>query len=290
MCIVAGRSTRSLDRPTLDLWLTMTGSKFWRMREPEYDSDYDHTFINGSLEHPYGLPGVACGTCGQTWGGSRVLPVVCPAELRDVHELNEAWPIPAEAHRQLRDRVRAAIIAERGQCPELLPGDEFQPSFLDVPSTPVADFLWASLGSIVVSDRMRPFFGQLGPEVLSIEPVHARKVGAARPTLPAPIPDSGEPEDLLTGMTMLAPEPPRYFELVVTAESAIPHGANRRPPCAACGRVELEGSRELWMYDDMAPGEPLFFLATTRWLIVTDPFKRELERLDPSNVRFSPVG
>jgi hypothetical protein len=142
----------------------------------------------------------------------------------------------------------------------------------------------------VVSDRMRLFFEQLGSDVLSIEPVQSRKVGAARPTLPAPIPDSGEPEDLLTGTIILAPEPPRYFELVVTAESAMPHGANHRPPCRACGRVELEGARELWLNDDMARGEPLFVLATTLWLIVTDPFKRELERLDPSNVRFSPVG
>lgn len=265
-------------------------SKFWRICAPEYESDYDGTFVNGSLEHPYGLPGVRCGTCGETWGGSRVLAVACPAALRDVPELKEARPIPAQAHRQLRERVRAEILAERGHCPELLPGDEFQPSFLDVPSTPVADFLWASLGSLVVSDRVRPLFEQLGSETVSIEPVQPRRIGAAPPTLPAPVPESGEPDDLLTQITHVASEPPSYFELVVAAESDLPHGVHRRPPCPACDRTKLEGSRELRMYDDMERGDPLFVLATSLWHVVTDPLKRELERLDPSNVRFLPLG
>jgi len=90
-------------------------------------------------------------------------------------------------------------------------------------------------------------------------------------------------------MTLLARDPPRYFEVIVTAESALPHGASRRPPCRACGRAELEGSRELRMCDDMTRGESLFISASTLWLIITDRFKRELERFDPSNVRFSPV-
>jgi len=116
----------------------MTDSKFWSMCEPEYDSEYDRIFINGSLEHPYGLPGVDCVTCGETWGGSRVLPIACPMVARDFRELNDVWPITADQHRQLRGRVRTEVIAERGRCPELEPGDSFQPAFLDVPSAPAA--------------------------------------------------------------------------------------------------------------------------------------------------------
>jgi hypothetical protein len=41
---------------------------------PDYGSDYRYSYINGSLEHRFGLPGVDCDVCGQTWGGSRVLP------------------------------------------------------------------------------------------------------------------------------------------------------------------------------------------------------------------------
>jgi hypothetical protein len=267
----------------------MTHSKFWRMSKPRYGSDYDATFINGSLKHPYGLPGIKCKQCGETWGGTRVLPVACPMALRSVPELNAAWPITNDQHRTLRERVRAEIIAEQGRCPELAPGDKLQPSFLDVPSTPTADFLWSSLGSVVISERMRPLFEQLGTDVASILPIHRQRIGAAPPTLPAPIPSSGEPEDLLTDAKLCASDLPRYFELIVSKESGLPHGARRLPPCPACGRGTLDGSRELRMYDDMAPAQPLFLLATTLWIIVTDAFKRDLERLEPTNIRFASV-
>jgi hypothetical protein len=267
----------------------MTESRFWRICEPEYDSDYDRTFINGWLDHPYSLPGVECGTCKETWGGSRVLPIDCPMALRDVRELKDAWPISAELHRQLRERVRAEIISERGLCPELAPGDLFQPCFLDVPSTPDADFLWPAIGSPVISDRMRSFFEQLGSDVASVVSVKSRKIGAARPILPAPIPESGEPEDLLTEMKLYAMERRPYFELIVSAESGLPHGTKRLPPCPGCGRAELEGSREFTVYDDMVPAQPLFLLATTLWLVVTDALKRDLQRIKPTNARFTPV-
>jgi hypothetical protein len=34
--------------------------QFWRLRNPDYDSDYKRSYINGQLEHPFGLPGVRC--------------------------------------------------------------------------------------------------------------------------------------------------------------------------------------------------------------------------------------
>jgi Protein of unknown function (Gmx_para_CXXCG) len=265
-------------------------TKFWRMCEPEYESDYDCTFINGSLDHPYGLPGVACTTCGETWGGCRVLPIVCPTVLRALPELADASPIPAEQHRELRSRVRSQIVAELGRCPDLAPGDSLQPSLLEVPSTPEADFLWASFGSTVISDRVRPLFEQLGPDTASVTPLQSQRFGSGRPTLPAPIPESGEPDDLLSDIELVESPLPRYAELVVSAESGLPHGVQRRPPCPACGRAELDGSRELAVYDDMAPSRPLFCLATTLWIIVTDAFKRDLERLEPANVSFLSVG
>ena len=61
-----------------------------------YDQIADDFFVNGSLEHPYGLPGVECTACGETWGKTRVVTVTCPETLRSVHELNERWPISAD--------------------------------------------------------------------------------------------------------------------------------------------------------------------------------------------------
>ena len=63
--------------------------QFWRLEAPEYDSDYRQTYINGSLEHPFGLPGVRCDVCQQTWGGSRILPFECPASLRGHRNLTD---------------------------------------------------------------------------------------------------------------------------------------------------------------------------------------------------------
>jgi hypothetical protein len=31
--------------------------RFWRLEHPDYDNDYTHSYVNGSLEHPFGLPG-----------------------------------------------------------------------------------------------------------------------------------------------------------------------------------------------------------------------------------------
>jgi hypothetical protein len=268
----------------------MAESRFWRLCAPNYNSDYDSFFINGTLEHPYGLPGVECATCGETWSNTRVLPVTCPQGLRQLRELNEGWPISADSHRALRERIRAQFVAEGHPCPELAPGDDFQPAFLDVPSTPSADFLWASLGSVVISERMRPSFEGLGPDVARILPVQSRKIGVASPELPAPIPQSGEPFDLLAEARLRSSNFPSYFELVVSAESGPPHGPRLLQACKACGRVAIEGTRRLAVYDDMAPFAPLFRLATTLWLIVTDAFKSTLEQAQPSNIRFEPVG
>ncbi len=38
--------------------------KFWRLQQPDYDSDYRAMFINGALTHPYSLPGIRCDICG----------------------------------------------------------------------------------------------------------------------------------------------------------------------------------------------------------------------------------
>jgi hypothetical protein len=42
--------------------------QFWRIFNPDYESDYQHSYINGGLEHPFGMPGIECDVCHQTWG------------------------------------------------------------------------------------------------------------------------------------------------------------------------------------------------------------------------------
>lgn len=80
--------------------------RFWRIRESlEHVSDYKHSYVNGSLEHPYGLPGVNCDVCGDTWGGSRILPFECPESFRRHKNITERWPISRAEHETLQKNL-----------------------------------------------------------------------------------------------------------------------------------------------------------------------------------------
>lgn len=178
--------------------------KFWCLEEPEYASDYQDTYINGSLDHPFGLPGVECDVCKQTWGGGRVLSMTCPASLRRHKNLKDRWPIPLELHQALRRKIQTVLRKKGIAVPVLGPGDDFQPCYLDIPSRPRADFLWASVGSAVISQRVRELFESLRIREVSYWPVKLRKVGKREARLPAPIPSTGEPEDIIHEVPLLA--------------------------------------------------------------------------------------
>jgi hypothetical protein len=263
----------------------MSVPTFWRLMEPEYDSDYRDTFINGKLEHPFSLPGVKCESCGATWGGSRILPVPCPDEVQNRKELKERWPVSGREHRVLRDEV-ASALRERGYSGEdLSPGDCFQPSFLDVPSKPRADFLWASLGSVAVSARIKRLFEDAGYRGAEFCPIILRKVGKREARLPPPIPSTGEPEDMYaeTELVKLANDIDPYFEMLITAESGKPAGAETASKCDLCGREEYE-RRILAMRPEMWRGEDVFHLATTLWIVITGKVRDALRQLRPTNV------
>ncbi len=155
--------------------------RFWRLTDPDYDSDYRNTYINGLLEHPFGLPGVDCDVCGQTWGGSRILPLECPFTLRKKKHIRERWPIPLAQHKELQSEIIAEFLkAGVEKLPQLSPGDTFQPCFLEVPSRPTFDFLWSSLGSVVVSDRVKEFLERRRVKEVAFCPVRLRKIGERR--------------------------------------------------------------------------------------------------------------
>jgi hypothetical protein len=264
---------------------------FWRLEHPDYDSDYEHSYINGSLEHPFGLPGVHCNVCGQTWGGSRILPFELPASLRGHKHLKERWPISLERHQALQREVQDEFRRTGIDVRSFRPGDDFQPCYLDIPSLPRADFVWSCLGSVVISGRVRQLFESLHLANVSYSPVALRKVGKREAHLPAPIPSTGEPEDivhevpLLTHTDAIAP----YFELVIESESDYAPGAQPISVCSGCGRETFpETERRLAMVDSMWKGADIFFLASTLYIVVTHRVRRALEGLKVTNVQFKP--
>jgi hypothetical protein len=230
---------------------------------------------------------VRCHLCGATWGGGRVLPVELPEELRSWKALSNGWPIEGVAHQRLRAEVLSELQRRGSPVASLLPGDRFQPSYLDIPSEPEADFLWSSIGSVVVSDRARAALASAGVRGVTFSPVSRRKVGRSRATVPAPTPISGEPEELLLDLPEAGSEDGRrpLYEMVVTAESGLPPGVSADALCSACGRLPYDrDSRQLVMQPSMWQGDDIFLLATTLWIVVSDRVRNLLVNLGATNV------
>jgi hypothetical protein len=158
-------------------WRISSAMLFWRLTSPDYGSDYRYSYVNGSLEHPFGLPGVRCDVCGQTWGGSRVLPYEYPELLRSHKKATDRWPISRSEHSALQEKLLNQLGLEGEPFVDLRPGDSFQPCYLDVPSRPRADFLWSSIGVLVVSERIKESFVSLCRHEIAVRPITLRKVG-----------------------------------------------------------------------------------------------------------------
>jgi hypothetical protein len=215
--------------------------------------------------------------------------VSCPESLRQLKEIKDRWPIPLEAHKTLQSLVLRELAESGVKMEALRPGDSFQPAYLDVPSRPRADFLWSSLGSIVVSQRVKDILEESGVNDVNFCEVIMRKVGMREASFPAPVPASGEPEDLINELPLLnnvdGIEP--YYEMIILKESGYPPGGNPRSICKGCGRPDVDNStRQIVMTPEMWQGDSIFFLATTLYVIVTDPLKKLLENLRSSNVVF----
>ncbi len=261
--------------------------KFWQIYQPDYESDYRLAYINGSLEHPFGMPGIKCEVCSQTWGGGRKLSFECPSSLRNHKNIMEGWPISLAEHRTLQNLVQAEFQKVGIVCPPLRPGDDFQPCYLDVPSKPRADFLWAGLGSMVVSARIKSLFETMNVEQVVFCPVILRKIGKRNAKLPTPIPSTGEPEDLIEEMPMLAQTDSigPYFELIVQANAGYRPGYGPVSICARCGRETFpETDKNCEMSESMWRGTDIFFAGGM--LHVTEKLKLALQKMKATNVQF----
>jgi len=121
---------------------------------------------------------VECDVCGETFGGSRILPYECPTTLRNHKNIKDGWPIPLKEHKLLQQEVIKQFKELGIKISELGPGDDFQPCYLEVPSIPRADFLWASIDSLVVSERIKNVFLQHCPNDVAICNVILRKIAS----------------------------------------------------------------------------------------------------------------
>ena len=188
-------------------------------------------------------------------------------------------------------RFRRSSTGQELLTPHFRPGDVYQPCYLDIPSRPRADFIWGCLGSAVISERVRQRFESLNLASVSYSPVTLRKVGKKEARLPAPIPSTGEPEDIIQQVPLLtrtdAISP--FFELVIQSESKHAPAALPLSVCSACGRETFpKTDARFVMVDSMWNGADIFFRANTLDIVVTDRVRQTLHSLGATNVRFEP--
>lgn len=261
--------------------------RFWQLKQPRYANDYQMSFVNGSIEHPYSLPFVDCQACGQRYLADHSLPYECPSHLRDA--FSDSQGVTIEEFDRIAEPVRRAVLELGVRKDVVQPHCFLLPSFLDIPSRPEDDFLWPSF-SPLVTERIRDKIDSLKIREIAFAEVTLRKVGKESPKLPAPIPSSGEPEDIITEVrTTLFPEAEgRYFEMCVYGRSAPPPGRELKSVCSTCGNKDFKWarSRGLVMTESMWTGLGIFILETTMTILVTDKLKQEIQELMPTNVEF----
>ena len=261
---------------------------FWKFEGTNYVSDYKTSFVNGQSEYPYRLPGVRCSVCRQYMGEGFVLPYRCPVGLHA--RFSDPADVTIEEFNLIAKKVKVAVEKQGLSGSLVQPGSILQPTFLDIASKPTADFLWPGF-SPLVSERIREKLESLKLREIAFAEVTLRKVGKKSAKLPAPIPSTGEPEDIVNEVaTIEFPKTRRrYFELCVYGRSAPPPGRELLSVCAACGGKTFNWTRggKLIMTDSMWTGVDVFVLETTAIILITDTLKQELQKLQPTNVEFT---
>lgn len=273
--------------------------RFWQLRAPDYPAgDYQDANINGSIDWDLSFPVVDCDICLTSWGcgGGNPLPFECPQSIRgEMSTRNRKRSLFLGEHVALQKRLLEELNVRGEPFVDVRPGSRFPPLYLDVPSRPRADFLWP-YGAVLVSNRVRELLVDLCHEDVATFPVNLRKVGKREAKLPAPIPRSGEPEDiineapLLTDTSAVGP----YYEIFPRYASNEPPNRTIESRCFACGRVETKVAHWNWrdplrMADDTWRGHSMFYLGTTLHIVVIDDVRNALESILPSNMRLAEV-
>jgi hypothetical protein len=262
--------------------------EFWKLESPRRDNDYQDSFINGQIDHTYSLPRVECKTCGYLMGDGTVLPYKCPVGLRE--RFADPAEVSIDEFNVLAKKVKVAI-QKKGLSPSLVqPGCCLQPSFLDIPSKPTADFLWPPVTALV-SQRIWQKLKSLCLQDVAFAEVTLRKVGKKSAKLAPPIPSTGEPEDIINEVPIskFPKASPRYFELCVYGKSLPPPGRELLSVCPNCGDKTFKWTRrgKLSMTKSMWAGHEMFMLETTGYILVTDKLKDKLLELRPTNIEFT---
>ena len=255
----------------------------WKLIQPDYGSIAKDSIINGFLDHPYGLPGVECERCNQTWGGTKILPYNCPEKFIKKKELKNSWPISGSLHLKLREEMELELEKQKIKI-NLLPGYDFQPNSLSISGPPKADFLWSNLGSFCVSERIKNIFEENKFVGAVFCPITIKKIGKGKGKLsPMKIKKFESEYELPIDENINTNT--QYHEMIITGESKRPFGSDIISECTLCGRQEYDDKkRKIEMKNEMWNGEDIFLLNTTLFKFISNRLKIILENIRASNV------
>lgn len=255
--------------------------RFWKLDAQRGEGDYWHAFVNGSLDHPFGMPGIKCDTCNETWSNFRIRRETLPKSLRRIRALKNRWPLDVDKFNDLR-----TTLHEKAGLDHLQPGDRFFPAYLSCPSTPRYDLLWPDLGTPIVSEKARKALLSIDSSI-EFAPIVIEKAGKLEPSDAFPNPPGGEPEDIIKACPMrwsksgLGP----YYRVIVNNESHPPDFRKDPIICEKCGRSQHPVTNShIAMTSEMWRGHDIFILQTTLHLLLTDKAKTALENASLTNL------
>lgn len=265
--------------------------RFFWMKEPEQGSDYTHTWVNGSASPKFGFPGVECSVCKRTGGlPGGILPYQLPDKITTDERLLDGWPVSEAEHRALQSKVEKALQENYSGIGSLPAGAEFPPITWELPSRPEGDVFWASLEGPIVSARVAAALRSQGATGFALIPVDHVRCGTGSPSEEAPIPDSGEPEDLSEWATETLAEGQEFFLLSVISEGRLKSNMHAQPACPGCSFIEIDRLDGWDAWDETVwAGDDIFHFPTTLWIVVTERIVDLFAELNAGNVEFTPL-
>ena len=269
--------------------------QYWVLNHPSYKSDYESIFINGCGEYPYSLPGITCSFCGDSWASLWTVPFEFPNDLRK--DLN-TFPrnISFERFEIFRRKLHVVLEREGRRLQLPAPGDNFLPLRVRFASRPRYDFLWPTLFFPVVSLRTKLLFEEHEIRSVSFHKIEIRKVGAMEPHEQYPMPDSGEPEDIVEIVPFDTSRDwndlPLFLMFVQIRSGDLP-GIRTLSKCSVCGHTnydlsEIKKCITPRMLASVTEND-LFFLGNTSYIVVRDRIKSLIESRNFTNVSFSAI-
>jgi uncharacterized double-CXXCG motif protein len=230
-----------------------------------YDKDAWGVHYNFDIvaSHKWGLPGVTCPLCRQSWGAvGFAYPSVDLSQLSDDRPYRKFNNVPLEVYENLKSAI--THLVPKGSILE--PGTDFGP-LIGTAKGNFSDFVWAKPWTLLTQQS-----------VLDQLQEHGVKMPKAIPAI----------------LKLKGKETREFFELEIEAHTKIAASAYNfkiPAPCAACGRQDLKKPEKIIIENASVPRHVDIFrgIDFPTLLLSTERFVRAVKDLRLSNILFQPV-